>query len=167
MLDEIGLFDEDFFAYCEDSDLALRGMIAGWTCRYVAGAVVFHTYSGSTSPYSTFKAFQVERNRIWVVVKCFPPRLLAWSLVYTPVRYLVQAYGAVSGRGAAGRLVEGTSLWAAARTVARAYGSALKQLPRTLRKRRQVQSLRRVGAREMRGWFKTYRLGIRELALKD
>src|SRR3989304_5450215 len=101
MLDEIGLFDEDFFAYCEDTDLGLRGRLAGWTCRYVPDAVVFHKYSGSSAPYSPFKAFQVERNRIWVVVKCFPPGLIVASVGYTLARYLVPAYGALSGRGAA------------------------------------------------------------------
>ena len=81
MLDEIGLFDEDFFAYCEDSDLGLRGRLAGWRCRYAPGAVVHHRYSATTSPYSPFKAFHVERNRIWVVVKCYPLPLVAVGLL--------------------------------------------------------------------------------------
>jgi GT2 family glycosyltransferase len=101
MLETIGLFDEDFFAYCEDSDLALRGRLAGWRCRYVPGAVVVHAYSRSTSPHSAFKAFQVERNRIWVVVKCFPARLVLASVAFTLARYLVQAYGVLVRRGAA------------------------------------------------------------------
>ena len=42
MLDEIGLFDERFFLYCEDTDLGLRARWAGWECVYVAGAVVEH-----------------------------------------------------------------------------------------------------------------------------
>jgi len=47
MLDEIGLFDESFFLYCEDTDLGLRARWAGWDCRYVPGAVVEHRYSHS------------------------------------------------------------------------------------------------------------------------
>src|SRR5512138_3034202 len=35
MLDEIGLFDEDFFLYMEDVDLAFRAKLAGWKCVYV------------------------------------------------------------------------------------------------------------------------------------
>ena len=35
MLDEIGLFDERFFLYCEDTDLGLRARWAGWECAYV------------------------------------------------------------------------------------------------------------------------------------
>lgn len=167
MLEKIGLFDEDFFAYCEDLDLGLRGRIAGWRCRYVPAAIVFHRYSGSTSPHSPFKAFQIERNRIWVVVKCFPARLIAASLPYTLARYALQAYGALAARGAAGRLSDRMSVWSMVALVARAYGAALGRLPAMWRKRRQVESLRRVTRGEMASWFRTSRLGLKELALKD
>lgn len=167
MLETIGLFDEDFFAYCEDSDLALRGRLAGWRCRYVPGALVVHAYSRSTAPYSAFKAFHVERNRIWVVVKCFPARLIVASLAFTIGRYAVQAYGALAGRGSAGRLLERTSSWTLLGIVARAWGAALARLPRMLRKRRAVHALRRVPAGEISSWFDHDRLGLAELALKD
>lgn len=167
MLDEIGLFDEDFFAYCEDTDLGLRGRLAGWRCRYVPDAVVHHRYSGSTSPYSSFKVFQVERNRIWVVVKCFPPGLLLASLAYTAARYAVQAYGAVSGRGAAARMSERTSPWAIAEILARAWWAALGRLPKMWRRRRAIEALRRVPRYQIAAWLATHGLSVRELALKD
>ena len=44
MLDEIGLFDEDFFAYMEDVDLAWRGRLAGWSAVFAPGAVVTHVH---------------------------------------------------------------------------------------------------------------------------
>ena len=47
MLDEIGGFDEEFFAYADDAELGLRGRIAGWTCLYAPGAVVRH-HRGAT-----------------------------------------------------------------------------------------------------------------------
>jgi len=37
-----GYFDEDFFLYREDADLALRLRSAGWRCLYVPAAVAFH-----------------------------------------------------------------------------------------------------------------------------
>jgi GT2 family glycosyltransferase len=167
MLETIGLFDEDFFAYCEDTDLALRGRLAGWRCRYVPGAVVVHAYSGSTGPHSTFKAFQVERNRIWVVIKCFPARLILGSVAFTAARYSLQAYGALRRRGAAARLRERTSAWTLLGIVGRAYWAAFLRLPRMLAKRRQVHRLRRVTARDFAGWLTAYPLGVAELALKD
>ena len=48
MLDHIGLFDEDFFAYADDAELGLRARIAGWKCLYMPGAVVRH-HRGATS----------------------------------------------------------------------------------------------------------------------
>lgn len=167
MLDDVGLFDEDFFAYCEDSDLGLRGMIAGWRSRYVPAAIVTHAYSASTAPYSSFKAFHVERNRIWLVVKCFPRRLLVASLLYTAARYLAQAGGALRGRGPAARFVEHVSVWAALGTLARAYGAALARLPAMWQKRRQVLALRRRPARELEAWFRIQRLPVSELVFKD
>ena len=47
MLEQIGGFDEDFFAYADDAELGLRARIAGWTCYYVPGAVVLH-HRGAT-----------------------------------------------------------------------------------------------------------------------
>lgn len=167
MLDQVGLFDEDFFAYCEDSDLGLRARLAGWRCRYAPAAVVQHRYSGSAGAYSTFKAFHVERNRIWVVVKNFPPALIAASVPWTLARYLVQAYGALRGRGAAGRLADGVSAWTLAGVVARAWAAALARLPEMWRRRRRVQALRRVPRRALGRWLAGHRLGLRELALKD
>jgi GT2 family glycosyltransferase len=39
-LEEIGLFDERYFAYCEESELAIRAARAGWTCGVIRGAMV-------------------------------------------------------------------------------------------------------------------------------
>jgi GT2 family glycosyltransferase len=167
MLDEIGLFDEDFFAYCEDSDLGLRGRLAGWMCRYVPTAVVHHAYSRSTAPYSTFKAFHVERNRCFVLLKCFPASAILASVPYTIARYALQACGAMIRRGAAARLAERTSPPALALLLLRAWGAALVLAPRMLARRRRQRSLRRMTTAEWRRAVRSHRIGLRELALKD
>jgi GT2 family glycosyltransferase len=167
MLDEVGLFDEDFFAYCEDSDLGLRGRLAGWRCRYVPTAVVHHAYSRSTAPYSTFKAFHVERNRCFVLLKCFPASAILASVPYTIVRYVLQAWGALTRRGAAARLAERTSPTALVTLLVRAWTSAIVLAPRMLARRRRQRGLRRLTAAEWRRAVRQHRLGLRELALKD
>ena len=48
MLKEIGLFDEDFFAYYEDVDVSFRAQLAGWKVKYVPSAIVYHQI-GATS----------------------------------------------------------------------------------------------------------------------
>lgn len=167
MLDDVGLFDADFFAYCEDTDLGLRGRLAGWKCRYVPGAVVHHAYSRSTAPYSAFKAFHVERNRCFVVLKCFPARAILASVPCTLARYGLQAWGTVRGRGAAARFAERTSPLAVLGILLRAWGAALLLAPRMLARRRRQRALRRLTAAEWRRAVRPYRLGLRELALKD
>lgn len=167
MLDEIGLFDEDFFAYCEDTDLGLRARIAGWRCRYVPGAIARHRYSGSTDAHSPFKAFHVERNRIWVVVKCFPARLAVTSIAYTLARYALQIYAAFSGRGAAGKLAARQSPWALAGIIVRAWWAALVRCPAMWGRRRAIRATMKIGRDELTRLLRTHRVGLSELALKD
>ena len=66
MLDEIGVFDESFFLYCEDTDLGLRARWAAWECLYVPDAHVEHRYSHSAGKASALKAYYVERNRLFL-----------------------------------------------------------------------------------------------------
>ncbi len=72
MLEEIGGFDDEFFLYCEDTDLGLRALWAGWKCFYVADAIVEHRYSHSAGRASALKAYLVERNRLYVAIEEFP-----------------------------------------------------------------------------------------------
>jgi len=65
-------FDEDFFAYYEDFDLALRFRWAGWSSWYCPHAEVYH-YKGSTSGIkSDFTIYHNWRNYTWTVFKHFP-----------------------------------------------------------------------------------------------
>jgi len=167
MLADVGLFDADLFAYCDDTDLGLRARLAGWRCRSVPAAVVFHKYSAATDAYSPLKAFLVERNRAWVAVKCLPAPLLLISPLFTALRLSAQAWGALSRRGAAGRFASTHSPWALLGVLLRAYAAALRGLPATWRKRRVVQRRRRVSTWEAIGWLRRYGMGVREVALKD
>lgn len=167
LLADIGLFDEDLFAYCDDTDLGLRARLAGWRCRAVPAAVVYHKYSAASAAYSPLKAFLVERNRAWVALKCLPLPLLLVSPVFTALRLGAQAFGALTGRGAAGRFTSTQSPWALLAVLLRAYTAALAGLPATLRKRRTIQAARRVGAWEPVTWLRRWGMGVREVALKD
>lgn len=167
MLDEIGGFDEDFFAYGDDTDIGLKGRLAGWGCLFLPQAVIYHKYSGSTGQYSPFKAFHVERNRIWIAIKYFPLATLLANPLYAGARYLLQAWGALTGKGAAGRFVQEQSSWQLISILFKANAAALAALPRMLARRREARRLTRVTAAEIRGWFRRYRISAAELALKE
>ena len=88
MLDHIGLFDERFFMYNEDTDLGLRAQKAGYKCLYVPTAVVMHLYSQSSSAYSLKKLFRVERNRVLLMLKNFSFEQIFFSPIFTFIRYV-------------------------------------------------------------------------------
>ncbi len=167
MLDEIGLFDEGFFLYGDDAELGLRGRVAGWTCAFAPRAVAYHHYSRSTGAYSSLKAFYVERNRVLVLLKLFPPSLVAVSPLHTALRLALATWGALSGRGAAGRLARETTPLHMVALVLRAWGSALRALPHVVRQRWRDRALRRLSGSEFRHLLGEFRLGARDAALRE
>lgn len=166
VFDDIGLFDENHFAYGDDTDIGLRARLAGWGCLFVPGAIVYHKYSMTTGEYSPEKVFLVERNRIWVVWKYFPPERILLSIFYSLIRYTLQAYGAISGKGAAGKFANRYSIFKLMLVVVKAYFSALKGLPRVIIERRRMKRLWRVPKSEIDRWFREYRMSAIEIALK-
>lgn len=132
----MGGFDEDFFAYGEDTDLGLRLRLLGYSCLYVPGAVVRHRQSGSTGALSLQKIFWIERNRIWVLLKLFPVRWILLSPWHTFRRLLAAWRCGARGEGLAGELVRTHSLLAFVSVLLRAWGAALGGAACMLRKRR-------------------------------
>ncbi len=72
MLDEIGLFDDDYFGFYEDADLAWRAHNAGWKTIFVPTARVYHTHGASFGRISPRKTYLLARNRWWTTFKNFP-----------------------------------------------------------------------------------------------
>jgi len=100
MLDEIGLFDEDFFLYMEDVDLAFRARLAGWNCVFVPEAVVYHYHGGTSGVMSDITIYYGNRNILWWPVKNYPLLILLVSLPWMIARTMgVLPYYASMGRG--------------------------------------------------------------------
>jgi GT2 family glycosyltransferase len=72
MLEQVGSFDADYFAYNEDVDLAWRAQRAGWRCFYVPAARVTHRHSSTAREGSPFKGYHVGRNKVWTLIKNYP-----------------------------------------------------------------------------------------------
>ena len=95
---EAGGFDERYFCYHEDVDLAFRLRMRGERCQFAADAVVRHAGSGITGRSSAFAVFHGVRNGVWTYVKNMPGGLL---LLTSPIWFagalMLLARGAVRG----------------------------------------------------------------------
>jgi GT2 family glycosyltransferase len=85
MLEDVGLFDEDFFMYYEDVDLSWRARLRGWKILYVPSSVVRHVHRGSSINWDNHQFnYQVERNRLALLFKNASFRRCSkeWSLYF-------------------------------------------------------------------------------------
>jgi len=165
LLEELGGFDDDFFLYCEDTDLGLRARWAGWKCLYVPEAVVEHHYSHSAGVASAVKAYYVERNRLFVLAKNFPGRMLPAAPFVTLARYLWHAWYIFRRRGSAARFrAEGNSGWKMIWYVIRAHAALLANAGRLWRQRREVRSRARITPAIFRHLVRSHSISARRVA---
>ncbi len=76
VFDKVGLFDERFVAYFEDSDLSFRARLAGFTAELVPDALAYHVGSASIATRTWWRTRQCYRNHALLVLKNMPRRLL-------------------------------------------------------------------------------------------
>jgi GT2 family glycosyltransferase len=130
MLEQIGLFDEDFFAYYEDVDLSFRAQLAGWKVRYVPEAVVYHQISGTTSQIRGFATYQTLKNLPTLLVKNVPRQYfykVAWRFLLAETLFFARA------------ILRG-HIWAAVK--GKIVGVC--RLPSAFKKRKQIQAAKTV-----------------------
>jgi GT2 family glycosyltransferase len=165
MLDEIGGFDENFFLYCEDTDLGLRARWAGWKCIYAPDAAVEHHYSHSSGGASPLKAYFVERNRVFVAAKNFPAGMLLRTPLVSAARYFWHAWYLLRGRGSAARFrAEGNAGPRMAWYVLRAHASALVHTPRLWRQRRAIRARAKITPAVFHRLVRSYSIRARRIA---
>ena len=165
MLDQTGGFDEHFFLYCEDTDLGLRARWAGWKCLYVPQAVVEHRYSHSAGHASPLKAYYVERNRLFVLLKNYPAGMVAAAPFAALARYWWHVWHMFRGRGSAARFrAEGNAgvkmIW----FVLRAHLALIGHCTRLRRQRREIRAGARITPAVFRHLVRTYSIGARRVA---
>ena len=137
MLDRIGGFDEDFFAYGDDAELGLRARIAGWQCLYTPEAVVRHHRGATLGKDSAWRLELIERNRLLLAMKLFPWSLLWLNPVFFAVRLAAGLAAARRGAGDTAHFPGWRGKWTmAARPAARRSGSAAPGAPHVAQARR-------------------------------
>lgn len=76
MLREIGLFDEAFFAYYEDTDISFRAQLYGWEVYYINTAIAYHKQGATSSKIPGFTVYQTFKNLPLFYTKNMPTALL-------------------------------------------------------------------------------------------
>ncbi len=91
ILEELGSFDETYFAYLEDIDIGYRAQIAGYYNLFAPSATVLHAGSGASgSRYNRFKTDYTSRNSIYLIGKNMPLLQIVWNLPFFIVGFSVK-----------------------------------------------------------------------------
>jgi GT2 family glycosyltransferase len=162
MLDRIGGFDEDFFAYGDDAELGLRARIAGWKCIYTPQAVVRHHRGSTLGKDSAWRLELIERNRLLLAWKLFPWSLLWLNPFYFAARVAAGLRAASHGTGDTAYFPGARGKWTMAKAFLKADLGALRLLPRMLRKRSAIRRLRRLPPAAVRRLILAHRLSLKE-----
>ena len=141
-LADVGLFDERFFLYYEDTDLSWRGQRRGWRYLYVPPAVTRHLHAASSGGEGT-ALFQhyVERNRLYMLVRNAPRDIAVqavWRFLLVTLSYarrdLVQPV-------LRARRPQPTQVWRRAKS----FAGFCRLLPRALLDRRRFRRAAKMG----------------------
>ncbi len=85
VIEDIGLFDSRFFAYCEDVDFALRARLAGYRCAFVPDATVVHKQVGTGSKMPGLRRYYIQRNMELALLRNLSSREL---VRYAPAHFV-------------------------------------------------------------------------------
>jgi GT2 family glycosyltransferase len=164
MLEDIGGFDEDFFAYADDAEFGLRARWAGWRCLYTPAAVVRHHRGATLGLGSARRLTLIERNRVLLAVKLFPWSLLWANGAFLLARIVAGMLAALRNRGEMRHYPGMAGRFTAAAALVRGTASAVPRIPAMLRKRRLLRGKRRLTGRQIRKLLLANRIGLRELS---
>ncbi len=131
MLADVGGFDESFFAYLDDVDLAWRAHQRGWQTILAPAAVVHHAHSGSFGATSAWKRRLLGRNKVRLIARNYPGRALLRNLHWVLLFDALAIAGALVTPNSSGLLARLASL------AGRLEG--LAALPSLLHERAEIQ----------------------------
>ena len=101
IIEKIGYFDEEHFAYLEDTDIGYRARIYGYENWYAPKAIVYHVGSGTSgSRYNQFKTRYSSRNNIYLIYKNMPLLQIILNLPFLAAGFLIKfLFFAIKGMG--------------------------------------------------------------------
>jgi len=159
-LADVGVFEENFFLYYEDTDLAVRGRGRGWRIVLEPASVVRHIHSASTVEGSEIAAFHIERNRLLLVLRHAPLD----DVIREFVRYLLVTASYIRASFAQSIRRRRFPDFNHVGRRLRSFTGALRLLPSSIASRREISSRRFIPRNELRHQIA---LGSRDSATGD
>lgn len=139
MLEQVGFFEPDYFAYYEDVDLAFRARWAGWKCVLANLARAVHRHSYTMDRVGINKRYWLHKNRLRTILRNYP---LSWYVSCLPHLVAYNLGGlAVAARN--GELLDAM----------RARKDFVAGLGRDLAARRKILGTARARPSEVRRWL--------------
>ncbi|MDR1300619.1 MAG: glycosyltransferase family 2 protein [Candidatus Nomurabacteria bacterium] len=133
LFNDIGLFDEKFFAYDEDVDVSFRAQLAGYKCYYERGAVAYHKHSATSKKMPGLAVYQLFKNLPMLYLKNVPSGMLFSTGVKLFLLYwLFFIYRLFRGDG-----------WSALKGAIASFGL----YPHALTERRRIQKTKKVSTK--------------------
>jgi GT2 family glycosyltransferase len=148
-LRQVGVFDDDFFLYYEDTDLSWRLGGLGWRIRDQPAAVARHIHSASSVEWSPLFVFHTDRNRLLMLTKNARAGLAAREVLRYPLTTASLALREVARARHTRRRppVRPTLLRL------RVLGSYLRLLPAMLVRRRRIAAGAEVDRKRLERWL--------------
>ena len=144
MLEDVGLFDEDFFNTYEDMDLSFRAHLAGWKCLYLPKAVVFHHWLGTIGFFSSMNIFYMSKNNLNILVKNMPLKLIR-KYAFIILKKHLEIDSGMALRGSLPAFIKGKMCY-------------LQQLPKMLGKRNSILKNMKISLKELDGLLEKVKL---------
>lgn len=157
-------FDECYFAYLEDVDLAWRLRYAGFRAYYTPRAVIEHVHSATGVSHSPFKAYHIHRNHYYNIVKLMPWTFFLQTIMFLPLRYCFLVASLLRRKGPSAELAKKTQYGGILTIVLRSWGEVLRNMSTLLAHRRVIQQTRVVKSRTIASWFRRYHARLRDIA---
>jgi GT2 family glycosyltransferase len=142
LFDEIGMFDEDFFAYYEDIDFSLRMQLAGYKCFYNPKAVCYHKRGATTEGNLGFQTGLCEKNLVALRVKNYPTKIFIRYFPYFFIVRFKRYYGFFQHQSK-------KVFWSAIK----GYLKGLSEVPKSLSKRKLIQKNMKVSPEYIESLF--------------
>ncbi len=139
LFEKMGGFDKDYFAYLEDVDFGWRCWLEGHKTFFIPSSVVYHKYGATGGKRETpFRVFHVQKNRLTNILKNFSIKNIISGLIISTGFDIIRIAGFLAGGN-----------FELIKAVLKGDYYFLKNIPKTLEKRKKIQKNRKISDSQM------------------